>query len=113
MIDRTVRAVGSQRRQWLVIAGCGAIPIAVALALVPLGYPLDGAGVQIAVYSSGYLIAGSIAWLRRPDNPVGPVMLATAVAISLSFLLLHPDPAVRRLAGLCASDPPRGRAVDP
>ena len=76
MIDRTVRAVGSQRRQWLVIAGCGAIPIAVALALVPLGYPLDGAGVQIAVYSSGYLIAGSIAWLRRPDNPVGPVMLA-------------------------------------
>lgn len=89
--------------QWLAIAGCVAVPIGVSLALVPLGYSLDGAGVQVAVYSSGYLIAGSIAWLRRPDNPVGPVMLATAVAISLSFFLLHPDPAVRRIAGLIGS----------
>ena len=89
--------------QWLVIGTCGAVPIAVSLVLVPLGYPLDGAGVQVAVYSSGYLIAGSVAWLRRPDNSVGPVMLATAIAISLSFFLLHPDPAVKRLAGLAGS----------
>jgi signal transduction histidine kinase len=89
--------------QWLAIAGCVAIPIGVALALVPLGYSLDGAGTQVVVYSSGYLIAGSIAWLRRPDNPVGPVMLATAIAISLSFFLLHPDPTVRRTAGLIGS----------
>lgn len=89
--------------QWVAIAGCVTVPIGVSLALVPLGYSLDGAGVQVAAYSSGYLIAGSIAWLRRPDNPVGPVMLATAVAISLSFFLLHPDPAVRRLAGLIGS----------
>jgi signal transduction histidine kinase len=89
--------------QWLVIAACAAVPIAVSLALVPMGYPLDGAGVQVAIYSSGYLVAGSIAWLRRPANPVGPVMLATAVAISLSFFLLHPDPGVRRLAGLIGS----------
>lgn len=89
--------------QWLVIAGCVAVPIGVSLALVTLGYGLDGAGVQVAAYSSGYLIAGSIAWLRRPRNPVGPVMLATAIAISLSFFLLHPDPVVRRLAGLIGS----------
>jgi signal transduction histidine kinase len=89
--------------QWLGIGACVAVAIGVALALVPLGYPLDGAGVQLGVYCSGYLIAGSIAWLRRPANPVGPVMLATAVAICLSFLLLHPEPFVRRLAGLSGS----------
>jgi signal transduction histidine kinase len=89
--------------QWLAIAGCAAAGPAVAGGLSVLGYAWDQLAIQIALYGAGYLVAGSIAWIRRPANPIGPVMLATSAAISLSFLTLHPEPLVWRLAGLFGS----------
>jgi len=89
--------------QWLAIAVCAIVAIATAGVLDLLGYRWDQIAIQIVLYGGGYLIAGSIAWIRRPDNPIGPVMLATSAAISLSFLTLHPEPLVWRLAGLCGS----------
>jgi signal transduction histidine kinase len=102
MVANAVRhRVGRQWGQWLAITACVAIAVAVSASLVVLGYP--SAYVQVAAYCAGYVIAGSIAWIRQPRNPVGPVMLATSVAVSLSFLTLHPEPVVSRLAGLSGS----------
>jgi signal transduction histidine kinase len=89
--------------QWLSILACAAIALATAGLLDLLGFRWDQILIQIVLYGAGYLIAGSIAWLRRPDNPIGPVMLATSAAISLSFFTLHPEPLVWRLAGLSGS----------
>jgi signal transduction histidine kinase len=89
--------------QWLSILACAAIALATAGLLDLLGFRWDQILIQIVLYGAGYLIAGSIAWLRRPDNPIGPIMLATSAAISLSFFTLHPEPLVWRLAGLSGS----------
>lgn len=104
MVVRAVQ-VNSRRRwlQWLVIGSCVAIAVAVAVALILLGFTSESIFVQVGAYCAGYLVAGSIAWIRRPENPVGPVLLATSVAISLSFFSLHPEPLVWRLAGLSGS----------
>jgi signal transduction histidine kinase len=104
MVVQQIRAASSGNQgRLLAIAGCAVVPIAVTAWLVLLGYPLDSVLTPIVAYSVGYLIAGSIDWLRRPDNPVGPVMLATSIAICLAFLTLHPDPLVKRLSGLSGS----------
>ena len=88
--------------QWLVIAVCAAVAV-VCSAEIALGYPREYAAVRIAAYSVTYLIAGSVAWIRRPDNPIGPVMLATSVAGSLSFFGGFGDPIVGRVAGAFGS----------
>jgi len=89
--------------QWLVIGSCVAIAVAVAVAMILLGFTTEFIFVQLGAYCAGYLVAGSIAWIRRPESPVGPVLLATSVAVSLSFFSLHPEPLVWRLAGLSGS----------
>jgi signal transduction histidine kinase len=104
MVVRAVQ-VNARRRwlQWLVIGSCVAIAVAVAVAMILLGFTSEFIFVQVGAYCAGYLVAGSIAWIRRPENPVGPVLLATSVAVSLSFFSLHPEPLVWRLAGLSGS----------
>jgi signal transduction histidine kinase len=89
--------------QWLVIAACVAAVVGATTTLILLGSSAEALVPPVAAYCGGYLVAGSIAWIRRPGNPVGPVMLATSVAISLSFFALHPEPLVWRLAGLSGS----------
>jgi signal transduction histidine kinase len=89
--------------QWLVIGACVAVAGSASTALVMLDLAGGQVVVQMAAYCHGYILAGAIAWLRRPENPVGPVLLATSVAISLSFFALHPEPLVWRLAGLSGS----------
>ena len=89
--------------QWLVIAVCAAVAVVCSAELIALGYPREYAAVRIAAYSVSYLIAGSVAWIRRPDNPIGPVMLATSVAGSLSFFGGFGDPIVGRVAGAFGS----------
>jgi signal transduction histidine kinase len=104
MVVRAVQVNGRRRRlQWLVIGSCVTIAVAVAVAMVLLGFASESIFVQVGAYCTGYLVAGSIAWIRRPENPVGPVLLATSVAVSLSFFTLHPEPLVWRLAGLSGS----------
>jgi signal transduction histidine kinase len=91
------------RGQWLVIGLCVAVAVGVAAILIALGFVGEFVIVQLGAYVAGYVIAGSVAWIRRPDNPVGPVMLAVAVAVSLSFFTTDPDPIINRLAGLSGS----------
>jgi signal transduction histidine kinase len=99
---RTVTAT-SRSRQWAVIAACTVVAIVSSIALVALGYPRDFALLRIAAYSASFLVAGSVAWLRRPESPIGPVMLATSVFGSLTFFGAYPDPAVGQLAGVFGS----------
>jgi signal transduction histidine kinase len=89
--------------QWLVIGTSVVVTVSVPAALILLGTASGSLFIQVGAYCAGYLIAGSIAWIRRPENPVGPVLLATAVAVSLSFFTLHSEPFVGRLAGLSGS----------
>ena len=104
MVVRAVQVNGRRRwLQWLAIGSCVTIAVAVAVAMVLLRFASESIFVQVGAYCAGYLVAGSIAWIRRPENPVGPVLLATSVAVSLSFFTLHPEPLVWRLAGLSGS----------
>jgi signal transduction histidine kinase len=76
---------------------------ACSVALVVLGYPIEHAPIHIVSTAAAFFVAGSIAWLRRPANPVGPVMLVISIAGSLSFFGMHPEPFVWRAAGLAGS----------
>jgi signal transduction histidine kinase len=97
------RVPGVQWRHWLVIAACVAVAALTAASLIMLGFAGESVVFQIVAYGAGYVIAGAVAWIRRPGNPVGPVLLATSVAVSLSFFAIHPEPVVWRLAGLSGS----------
>jgi signal transduction histidine kinase len=75
----------------------GAIALAgVALAVVELALaiPKDGNDIQIALLlwiTLPYIGAGLIAWWRRPDSRLGPLMIAGGFAIGLSSLQLASD----------------------
>jgi signal transduction histidine kinase len=97
------RIAGSPWWQALVIGGCVLVAVISSVALGILGSRRDLLVVNVTAYSLSYLVAGSVAWIRRPDNPVGPVMLAISVAGSLSFFSLLPDPVVARIAGFGGS----------
>jgi signal transduction histidine kinase len=94
---------GRRRWQAVVIAACVGVAVISAVALGILGSRRELLVVNITAYSLGYLLAGSVAWIRRPANPVGPVMLAISVAGGLSFFTLHPEPLVWRTAGIMGS----------
>jgi class 3 adenylate cyclase len=62
------------------IGGAGGLAVAAAAGLVVL----QGGGsvtlvVQTQVVGLAYLVAGVIAWRRRPDNPTGPLLVAIGV----------------------------------
>jgi len=95
----------AERPWWqaLVIGACISVAVISAVALGVLGSRPELLVVNVSAYSLSFLVAGAVAWLRRPGNPVGPVMLAISVAGGLSFFGLHPDPLVARVAGLAGS----------
>jgi len=97
------RIAGRPWWQAPVIGGCIVVAVISAVALGVLGSRPELLVVNVTAYSLGYLVAGSVAWIRRPRNPVGPVMLAISVAGSLSFFSLLPDPLVARMAGFGGS----------
>ena len=97
------RIAGRPWWQVLAIGGCVLVAVVSSVALAILGTRRDLLVVNVSAYALSYLVAGSVAWARRPDNPVGPVMLVISVAGSLSFFGLHPDPLVARVAGLAGS----------
>jgi len=97
------RIAGRPWWQALVIGACISVAVISALALAILGSRRDLLLVNVSAYSLSFLIAGSVAWIRRPGNPLGPVMLAISAAGGLSFFGLHPDPLVARIAGLLGS----------
>jgi signal transduction histidine kinase len=97
------RIAVSRPWQAVIIAGCTTIAAFSSLVYAsqtsrPVLLP-----VNVSAYALSYLIAGSVAWLRRPANPIGPVMLATSVVGSLSFFAFTMEPPISRLAGLSGS----------
>ena len=72
----------------------GAIALAgVALAVVELALaiPKDGNDIQVALLlwiTLPYIVAGLIAWARRPDSRLGPLMIAGGFEIRVSALHL-------------------------
>ena len=84
----------------------GAIALAgVALGVVELALaiPHDGNDIQIALLlwiTLPYIAAGLIAWWRRPDSRLGPLMVAGGFAIGLSALQLADDLTITTVGAL-------------
>jgi signal transduction histidine kinase len=84
----------------------GAIALAAAaLAVVELSLaiPKDGNDIQIALLlwiTLPYIAAGLIAWSRRPDSRLGPLMIAGGFAIGLSALQLANDLTITTFGAL-------------
>jgi len=97
------RIAGRPWWQALVIGACVGVAVISALTLWQLTSRRDLFVVNVSAYSLSFLVAGSVAWLRRPRNPVGPALLAISVAGGVSFLSLYSDPFVARSAGLAGS----------
>jgi signal transduction histidine kinase len=89
--------------QVLAIAACAGVAVISGIALALLGRRPDLLLVNLTAYSLSYLVAGAVAWVRRPRNPIGPVMLAISAAGGLTFFTLHPEPLVWRTAGILGS----------
>ena len=84
----------------------GAIALAgVALGVVELALaiPHDGNDIQIALLlwiTLPYIAAGLIAWWRRPDSRLGPLMVAGGFAIGISSLQLADDLTITTIGAL-------------
>src|SRR5262245_8542192 len=80
------RAVTPRILRWVVIAGVAALSIVTSILFVAYSPAPDRSFIHVWAYSLSYLIAGSIAWIRRPENRVGPVLLAIAVTGAVTFM---------------------------
>jgi hypothetical protein len=78
---------------WVAIVGAAGVAVTASVALFLLGAPTDRGILRIAAYAAGYLLVGAVALLRRPDNRIGLILLAIAIAGSLTFINRFPDPA--------------------
>jgi len=70
-----------------VVAGFGTLVVSVALALA--GDELVRPGLQALLFNwitVPYLISGTIAWWRRPESRLGPLMIATGFVMALTAL---------------------------
>jgi signal transduction histidine kinase len=77
-------------------AALGAVELALAL-------PKEGNDVQIALLlwiTLPYIAAGLIAWWRRPDSRLGPLMTAGGFAIGLSALQLADDTTLTTIGSI-------------
>jgi signal transduction histidine kinase len=78
-------------RRWMVV-GIGLLGLAVGIALVALAYGRPGVASPalwafLACWVSlTYIAAGLVAWQRRPDSRLGPLMVVAGFATSSSFL---------------------------
>ena len=71
------------------VAGCAAAGSTVALALASEGSPEPVArAVTVDWIVVSYVLAGLIAWWRRPDSRFGPLMVAAGFAAFISHLSL-------------------------
>src|SRR5215210_824138 len=94
-------ARGRRRVSQLVALASGLFGLAVAaLAL----WVLAGASAQrteIAGYELvglSYVVAGTIAWVHRPDNRIGPAMLVTGITSFIPVFVHVPIPAITSAA---------------
>jgi signal transduction histidine kinase len=78
----------------LVLGTIALAGVALAVVELALAIPKDGNDIQIALLlwiTLPYIAAGLIAWWRRPDSRLGPLMVAGGFAIGISSLQLADD----------------------
>ncbi|HEY2603513.1 MAG TPA: hypothetical protein VGI67_18295, partial [Thermoleophilaceae bacterium] len=81
-------SVGAGRLRWLVVCG-GCAAAVVTFALASANDDMGQAGLQAALLNwitLPYILAGTVAWARRPDSRFGPLMVAAGFAMFLSSL---------------------------
>ena len=64
--------------------------------LAPGSWIAQIAGYELVGLS--YIVAGTIAWLRRPDNRIGPAILVTGITSFIPVFVRIPIPAVTSVA---------------
>ena len=85
--------------QWAVIGVIAIVAATTSVLFVAVSPSVDRAAVHVSAYALSYLLAGAIAWIRSPDNRVGPVMLAIAACGSGTFLGRIGGPDLGQLSG--------------
>ncbi|TCC53746.1 hypothetical protein E0H75_08715 [Kribbella capetownensis] len=84
-----------------VLAGFGTLVVSVVLAMA--GDELVRPGLQALLFNwitIPYLISGTLAWWRRPDSRLGPLMIATAFVMALTALQWSSVPALHSFGHL-------------
>jgi signal transduction histidine kinase len=84
-----------------VVAGFGTLVVSVALAMA--GDELVRPGLQALLFNwitVPYLISGTLAWWRRPDSRLGPLMIATGFVMALTALQWSSVPALHSFGHL-------------
>ncbi len=100
-VDPQVRR--GARRQSALIVACWIVVIGLSVPFVAFSDAPGRSVIHVIAYSLSFLVAGTIACIRRPGNRVGVLMLAVALTGSLTYLGRLHDPAIGRLAGLSGS----------
>ncbi|MFG1815916.1 sensor histidine kinase [Kribbella sp. NPDC049174] len=84
-----------------VVAGFGTLAVSIALAIA--GDELVRPGLQAFLFNwitIPYLISGTLAWWRRPESRLGPLMIATAFVMALTALQWSSVPALHAIGHL-------------
>jgi signal transduction histidine kinase len=94
-------ARGRRRVSQLVALASGLFGLAVAAWAFLVLAGADVQWTEIAGYELvglSYIVAGTIAWLRRPDNRIGPAILVTGITSFIPVFARVPIPAVTSAA---------------
>ncbi len=84
-----------------VVVGLGTLLVSIALAMA--GDELVRPGLQAFLFNwitIPYLISGTLAWWRRPESRLGPLMIAAAFVMALTALQWSSLPALHSLGNL-------------
>ena len=100
-VDRWVG--GGSSKQLALIVACWIVVIGLTVPFVAFSAAPERAVIHVSAYSLSYLLAGTVACIRRPGNRLGALMLAIALTGSLTYIGRLGVPAIGRLAGLSGS----------
>ena len=94
-------ARGHRRMAPLVAVASGLLGLVVAAMALVVEAGANAPWIEIAGYELvglSYIVAGTIAWLRRADNLIGPAILVTGITSFIPVFVRVPIPAVTSVA---------------
>jgi signal transduction histidine kinase len=92
---------GLLKRQ-AVIAAVTIICVVCAVVAVAYGRPPEFIAFVFTCWAGAYIVAGAVGWMRHPDNPTGPMLLAVGLGGGLVMLGMTPIPALKVVKELSA-----------
>jgi signal transduction histidine kinase len=102
LVGASLISPGKRRRQ-VTLALLTIACLGIAGLTIASGRPPEFVAFVFTCWCGAYLVAGGIGWVRRPDNPTGPLLLVIGIAGALVMLGMTQVPLFKVVKDVSAS----------